>query len=115
MEVNMAIRIRVYPSYANPLNGGLGGYGRLGAVSASTLYNQKLQSMQQVSNLRLGYERALWNERLERVRLEERMKNPYAMLGQGGFGFHPLATPFSGNAMLGGRGFFSSLGLGGWF
>jgi hypothetical protein len=90
----MAVRIRVYPSYANPNTLGMRG----GLVSTSTLYNQKLQSMQQVSNLRLGYERALWNERLEKVRLEERLKNPYLALqtGFGGVGSLPLGLGLAG-------------------
>lgn len=113
----MSIRIRVYPQTG--AYGGLG-YGGMGAVSAATFYNQKLQTQQQVSNLRLGYERALWNERLERVRLEERMKNPYAMYGAVGYGAYPVATvnPYGtmlGASMLGARSFFGSLGLGGLF
>src|SRR5689334_5526191 len=120
----MAIRIRVYPQY-----GGLGamgglGYNRMGAVSASTYYNSKLQTQRQVSSLQLGYERALANERIERARLEERMKNPYALYGAGMGGFaspiasayNPWASSMLGASMLNsGTGFFGSLGLGGLF
>jgi hypothetical protein len=89
----MAVRIRVYPQ-----NGALGAAGLgMGAVSAQTYYNTKLQSQQQVSNLQLGYERALWNERLEKVRLEERLKNPYALGAAGyGLGGMPLGVGLGG-------------------
>lgn len=83
----MSIRIRVYPNNGMGAMGamgmGMGMYGSGGAVSAQTYFTQKLNTQQQVSNLRLNYERALWNERLDKVRLEERLKNPYAMMGQG--------------------------------
>lgn len=81
----MAVRIRVYPQYG--ALGGLG-YNRLGtnAVSASTYYNSRLQTQRQTATLQLGYERALANERIERARLEERMKNPYLGLGSFGLG-----------------------------
>ena len=121
----MAIRIRVYPQYGGMgMMGGLGGFGmnRMGAVSASTYYNSKLQTQRQVSNLQLGYERALWNERLEKVRLEERLKNPYAMMGAGFGGYpmmaqayNPYASSLIGTSLLGSSGFFGSLGLGGLF
>ena len=121
----MAIRIRVYPQYGGMgMMGGLGGFGmnRMGAVSASTYYNSKLQTQRQVSNLQLGYERALWNERLEKVRLEERLKNPYAMMGAGFGGGYPMASAYNpyaaslmGSTLLGSSGFFGSLGLGGLF
>ncbi len=129
----MAVRIRVYPQY-----GGLGmnglGMNRGGAVSAATYYNSKLTTQKQVSSLQLGYERALANERIERARLEERMKNPYAVMGgmggfggfggqQFGYGYNPVASAFNpyaasmlGNSLLGSsNGFFGSLGLGGMF
>lgn len=124
----MAIRIRVYPQYGGlGMNGlGMNGFGmnRMGAVSASTYYNSRLQTQRQVSNLQLGYERALWNERLEKVRLEERLKNPYAMMGAGigGFGYpmmaqayNPYAASMIGTSLLGSSSFFGSLGLGGLF
>ncbi len=126
----MAIRIRVYPQY-----GGLGmnrfgmnGLGMQGgAVSAATYYNSKLTTQKQVSSLQLGYERALANERIERARLEERMKNPYAVMGgfgqQLGYGYNPVASAYNpyaasmlGSSLLGSSsGFFGSLGLGGLF
>lgn len=82
----MAVRIRVYPQYGGlGMAGGLGGYGMGGAVSASTYYNSKLQTQRQLSSMQLGYERALWGERLDKVRLEERLKNPY-MGAMGGVG-----------------------------
>ena len=127
----MAVRIRVYPQ-----NGMAGGYGmgmQGGAVSAQTYYTQKLQTQQQVSNLRLGYERALFNEKLDKVRLEERLKNPYAMqgiggvgaiggfggVGYGGYGINPYAGAMLTNPLLAQQAqtssFFGSLGLGGFF
>ncbi len=126
----MAIRIRVYPQY-----GGLGmnglGMNRGGAVSAATYYNSKLTTQKQVSSLQLGYERALAGERIERARLEERMKNPYALMGgmggfgaqMGGYGYNPVASAYNpyaatmlGSSLLGSSsGFFGSLGLGGLF
>jgi hypothetical protein len=124
----MAVRIRVYPQ--NGIMGGMGGYGmnRSGAVSAQTYFNSKLTSQKQVSNLQLGYERALADERINNARLEERLKNPYAMLGQGGFnggfgagyqpmsmGYNPWASTMLGSSMLGSSRFFGSLGLGGMF
>lgn len=89
----MAVRIRVYPQHGLGMNGlGMNG----GAVSAATYFNNRLQSQKQVSNLQLGYERALWNERLDKVRLEERLKNPYlaASAGMAGaYGGMPLGLP----------------------
>ncbi|MCW2960037.1 MAG: hypothetical protein JWM90_424 [Thermoleophilia bacterium] len=116
----MAIRIRVYPQ--NGL-GGLGGYNRMGgAVSASTFYNQKLSAQKQVSNLQIQYERALANEKIERVRLEERIRmNPYAMMGNafGGMpmqqaAYNPYAGSLMGTSMLGGLGqsMFGGMGMG---
>ena len=58
----------------------------MGASQRAAFYNQKLQSQQQVSKLQLGYERALWSERLDKVRLEERLKNPYVQMGVGAAG-----------------------------
>jgi len=80
----MAVRIRLYPQT------GVGMNGMGGAVSASTFFNQKLQSQSQVSNLRLQYERALWGEKLDKVRLEERLKNPYL----GAYGGTGLGSPY---------------------
>ncbi|MCW2926860.1 MAG: hypothetical protein JWM86_828 [Thermoleophilia bacterium] len=93
----MSVRIRVYPQNGmlgmNGLNGGMG------AVSASALYNTKLQSQKQISNLQLGYERALWSERLDKVRLEERLKNPYAAVGTGALGVGALGYGGLGGAL----------------
>lgn len=93
----MAIRIRLYPQGGLGMNRfGMNG----GAVSLATHYNSKLTTQRQVSSLQLGYERALANERIERARLEERMKNPYALGGFGGvgaaFGGVPMGVPFGG-------------------
>jgi hypothetical protein len=96
----MAVRIRVYPQNGMLGMNGLGMNG--GAVSASTYYNSKLNTQKQVSSLQLGYERALANERIERARLEERMKNPYALGGIGaaaGFGGIPMGMPIGGMPM----------------
>lgn len=126
----MAVRIRVYPQ-TGMMGGMMGGLGMNrfgGAVSAQTHFSSRLQAQKQVSNLQIGYERALANERIERARLEERIKNPYAMYGagmmggfQGGFqspyasAYNPYAATMLGSTMLGGTGFFNSLGLGGMF
>lgn len=92
----MAVRIRVYPQTGAMGGLGMNGYG--GAVSANTYYNSKLQSQKQVSNLQLGYERALADERIERVRLEERLKNPYLQntAALGAFGGLPLGLGMGG-------------------
>jgi hypothetical protein len=85
----MSIRIRVYPQGMNAGMYGAGGLGMNrfgGAVSAQTFYSTQLNSQKRLSSLQLGYERALWNERLDKVRLEERLKNPYAMGGYGAAG-----------------------------
>lgn len=94
----MAVRIRVYPQHGGlGMNGlGMNGMGGMGAVSASTYYNSKLQTQKQVSNLQLGYERALWNERLDKVRLEERLKNPYLGAYGGVPGGMPLGVGMGG-------------------
>lgn len=95
----MAVRIRVYPQNGMLGMNGLGMNGMGGAVSAQTYFNDKLQSQKQVSNLQLGYERALWGERLDKVRLEERLKNPYAAMGTGiagAYGGLPLGMPMGG-------------------
>ena len=119
----MAIRIRVYPQgmgYGGLGGMGMGMYGRSGAVSASTYFNSRLQTQKQVSSLQLGYERALANERIERARLEERMRNPYAMVGagigvspygMGGFGgYNPYANAAYATSMLNtAPGFFGSI------
>ena len=119
----MAVRIRVYPQYGG-MYGGLGLNRMGGAVSASTYYNSRLQTQKQVSSLQLGYERALANERIERARMEERLKNPYALYGAGvgglGFGglttgYNPYAASMLGTSLLGSQSFFGSLGLGGMF
>lgn len=122
----MAVRIRVYPQ-TGMMGGMMGGFGMNGyggAVSAQTHFSSRLQSQKQVSSLQLGYERALANERIERARLEERLKNPYAMYGAGMMGgfqspyasaYNPYAATMLGSTMLGGTGFFNSLGLGGMF
>lgn len=118
----MSIRIRVYPQTG--MYGGIGAMGYGGAVSAQQYYSSKLQTQKQVSSLQLGYERALANERIERARLEERMKNPYALMGAGlTTGYTPLASAYNpwaasmlGSSLLGsGSSFFGSLGLGGLF
>lgn len=113
----MAIRIRVYPSNGLGAYGGVNRFG--GAVSAQTFYNQKLSAQRQISNLQLQYERALWSQKLDTVRLEERLKNPYAMYGAGmvqPYGVNPYAGALGGS-MLGGMGgsFFGGLGLGRFF
>lgn len=93
----MAVRIRVYPQTG--AFGGLGMNGMGGAVSAQTHFNSRLQAQKQVGGLQLGYERALANERIERVRLEERLKNPYLAAGTGfagAYGGLPVGLPVGG-------------------
>jgi hypothetical protein len=95
----MSVRIRVYPQYGGLGMNGLGMNGMGGAVSAATYYNNKLQTQKQVSNLQLGYERALWSERLDKARLEERLKNPYLGMqtaAYGAYGGLPVAAGFGG-------------------
>lgn len=98
----MAIRIRVYPQNGMLAQGGMLGMNRLGtgAVSASTYFNSRLQTQKQVSSLQLGYERALANERIDKVRLEERLKNPYAAHSAGMGGAYGVGAP----GVLGGLG-----------
>lgn len=112
----MSIRIRVYPNGGAGAYGAMGAYGGVngygGAVSAQTFFNQKLNAQRQVSQLQLTYERALWGERLERTRLEERMKNPYAAMQTAGLGAYGLAAPALGVAGLGVPGM--GLGYGGY-
>lgn len=126
----MSIRIRVYPQ--NGMLGGLGyglGMNRFGggAVTAQRFYTNQLNNQRRLSSLQLQYERQLWNERLERTRLEERLKNPYltgmtgvggigGIGGWGGFGGFggiggwggavPLASSWLGGSMLGSPGVF---------
>lgn len=118
----MAVRIRVYPQNGLGMMNGLNRMG--GAVSASTYFNSKLQSQKQVANLELGYVKALANEKIERARLEERLKNPYlqmqmnpmAMYGMGGMGMmNPYAASMLGSSMLSGTQMFGGLGLGRFF
>lgn len=103
----MSIRIRVYPS-----NGayGMGGVGRMGgyggSVSAQSFYTQKLTAQQQISNLQLQYERALWGERLETEKLKGQLQyqNPFmALQGAGALGL----------GGLGGFGGIGGFGMGG--
>ena len=102
----MAVRIRVYPQ-----NGAMGAMGMQGgAVSAQTYFTQKLQTQQQVSNMRLGYERALFNEKLDKVRLEERLKNPYAMQANAGLAGAYAIPGAMGLGALGGIGGLAALG-----
>lgn len=117
----MSIRIRVYPQTgAFGAYGGLGGYNRMGAVSAQTYFANRLQTQRQVSSLQLGYERALAEARIENARLEERMKNPYALAATTGLGYgmpgvgayNPYASSMLGTSMLGGS-MFGGFGLGG--
>ena len=105
----MAVRIRVYPQYGGLGMNGLGMGMNGGAVSAATYFNSKLNTQKQVSSLQLGYERALANEKIERVRLEERLKNPYALgasglgfgLGAAGLGGIPMGLPLGAGVPVG--------------
>ena len=85
----MAVRIRVYPQ-----NGGIGGYGALGAAGvgvgaygAVPLLQNQLTNEKKTNALRLEYERALWGERMKTVQLQTAMQ--YA--GQAGYGAAPAA------------------------
>ena len=89
----MAIRIRVHPQ----IGGAYGAYGGLGAVTSQQYYGQQLQNERDTSNLRLQYERALWQEKLKETQLSSALQ--YGA-GSG------VASPFA----LGG---VSALGLGG--
>src|SRR3954451_4896813 len=85
---HMAIRIRVHPQ----IGGAFGGaYGMMGAVSPQQYYQQELQNEKDTSNLRLQYERALWQEKLKSTQLssalqygsQQPMVSPYGALGLG--------------------------------
>ncbi|MCW2949423.1 MAG: hypothetical protein JWN41_436 [Thermoleophilia bacterium] len=125
----MSIHMRFYPSCVGALGGAgeFGGAGGYGGVSVQTYYQEKLSAQQQISNLQLQYERALWGERLEKTKLETRLQNPYLALqgaglgaayglggigGMGGFGgFGAAVNPYamamqSQNAFWGGNRFF---------
>ncbi len=108
----MAIRIRVYPAGMSAGAYGVNGYG--GAVSAQTYYNSKLASTKQVATLQLGYERALADERVERARLEERLKNPYlqtsALGAYGGLGTLGILAALSSMGGLNGLSGLGALG-----
>lgn len=95
----MAIRIRVYPQnggvggvggygVGNPGGFGVGGPGGFGMnpyAADGRFMQAQLQNQKQLSGTQLTYERALWGERLQRVRLEERL----AAQGQVGWGGSP--------------------------
>lgn len=94
-EVPQMIRIRVNPG---GMAGGYGGYGGVGAVNAQTYYNSQLNNQRQVSNLRLDYERQLWEQKLKAAKLEAAIQ--YG--GQGGYGSpygSPWGSPFGGALM----------------
>lgn len=64
----MAIRIRVHPQGA----GAYGAYGAAGAYGPGNMqyFQEKLDNEKRTSNLRLSYERALWQERLKLTQLQ---------------------------------------------
>jgi len=102
--------IRVYPQTgAYGAMGGVGGYAR-GGVSAQTYYTSKLTAQQQISNLQLQYERALWGERLETEKLKGQLQygNPLLALQSasmlGGLGGYGQLGGFGGYGQLGGFG-----------
>ncbi|MCW2974076.1 MAG: hypothetical protein JWN72_2349 [Thermoleophilia bacterium] len=106
----MSIRIRVYPNGGAGAYGGLNGMGgnAYGGVSAQSFFNSKLQAQQQISNLQLQYERALWGERLETTKLKAQMQYQSPLLAlQGGLGAFGL-----GAAGIGGLGGLGGFGLG---
>lgn len=128
----MAIRIRVHPNGMGA--GGLGGYGYGNNLQTANL---RLQNEKQKGNLKLNYERALWQERLQRAQLEAQLQygtgvqplGAYGMNGlgvqpglPGGFGVVPGAGyPGAGMGLGGfglgmggfGAGMLGALGLGG--
>ncbi|HXI16416.1 MAG TPA: hypothetical protein VNM48_08595 [Chloroflexota bacterium] len=106
--------------------GGVGGYGRNNMFGA----NLRLQNEKQTGNLKLNYERALWQERLQRAQLEAQLQygtgvqplGAYGMNGlgaqqglPGGFGVVPGAGFGGFGQGLGGfgAGMLGALGLGG--
>lgn len=131
----MAIRIRVHP---NGGFGGTGGYGGYGFGNNLQAANIRLQNEKQKGNLRLNYERALFQERLQRAQLEAALQFgggvvPNGMMGglgtlnpgvgvPPGFGVVPGAGYGFGAGGLGGfggafggfgAGILGALGLGG--
>lgn len=65
------VRIRVYPQgyFANGYGYG-NGYGTRRRSSA--MYRMQLQAERQRANMRLQYERALWNQQMQMVQLQSR-------------------------------------------
>ncbi len=137
----MAVRIRVYPQNGLGGAGMYGGVGGVGAYGAAPLAQQQLQNERKTNNMRLEYERALWQERMKTVQLQTAMQygagsyaqpvNPispygsfggmmggmggYGGVGAAGFGAYGLSMPLLGHQADMGGGFFDSLGLGGLF
>lgn len=100
------IRIRVHPQGYGGY-GGLGGrnYGGYGGYGA----NIRLQNEKQKNNLKLNYERALWQERLNTVRLQTQLQYSGGMR-PAGLGYNPLQSSYLGASGFGG---FGGMGLGG--
>jgi hypothetical protein len=119
----MAVRIRVYPQYGgygmNPMYGGfgrVGAYGAHGPWTENQVLKTKVRHQRQTSSLRLQYERALWQQRLQMAQLEAAARygglggvvSPLAL----GMGAHPSLV--GANAALLGANPLMLGGLGGY-
>lgn len=110
------IRIRVHPQGAGRFGGfgGYGGYGGYGRYGQNA--HLRLQHEKQKNSLRLNYERALFRERLNTVKLQSALQFGGGMRA-GGFGYNPLQSVYAGANPYGGyglgAGLGSSFGLGG--
>lgn len=98
----MAIRIRVYPGGTAGSAGYGGAYG-VGGVSASQYYSQQLANERQTSDMKLSYEKQLYQQKLKAVELEAALK--YGANTNYGYGGMPF-----GLGGLGGLGALGSLG-----
>jgi hypothetical protein len=93
----MSIHIRVYPQnglYGSRL-GGLGygsayGYGGYNGLAVQNRLNQQaLQNERRVSSLQLGYERQLWEQRLQMAEMQAQVQ--YGGAGTTGVVYNPYA------------------------
>lgn len=108
----MAIRIRVYPNGGGAY-GGMNGFGGMYGVNQTQMYQQQLDNERRTSDMRLDYEKRLYQEKLRAVELQSAL--------QYGGAYRPMPVPFGipfggfNPAFGAGMGMFGSLGLGGLF
>lgn len=106
----MAVRIRVYP------NGGMGGMGgAYGAYGPVQVARVQLQNEKKTGNLRLQYERALWQEKIKTAQLATAMQYQTAAPAVAG-PWGAFGSPLMGAGMAGaippGFGMAQGMGLG---